>query len=174
MASLPSLVSLAAEQADIGTVRLERELRVGLMIPRVYNKQFCRQISDAILTRAGKVASKFANVDQVLMDQVRKRQNFSIGQNGQSQISEQTSNTIAQVLSLKTTKPSTPTLTAQRNYQTTNDSNQKKEIEYLLNGERPSKAGTPVLKTALLKKRSYDVFMAANYASSAMNSNQKH
>jgi hypothetical protein len=68
MASLPTLVRLAAERTDINTVSLERELRVGLMIPRVYNKQFCRQISDAILTSTGKVSSKFSNVDQVLMD----------------------------------------------------------------------------------------------------------
>ena len=44
----------------------------------------------------------------------------------------------------------------------------------MLNSERPSKAGTPVLKTALLKKRSFEQYMAANSNSSVMNSNKKN
>jgi hypothetical protein len=49
--SLRGLQSLAQE-AGIDPSRLERLLRASLFIPRCYNKQLCKQLSDALLISA--------------------------------------------------------------------------------------------------------------------------
>lgn len=128
MQSIPSLVRLAQE-AGVEPNRLERLLRASLFIPRCYNKQLTKQLSDAILSSAELPALVSKKADEPQLANVSVK-----------------------------AKPSTPTVGNRVSAPTEANSKKEYEdlVVTAQTSQRPSKAGTPVLQASLLKKRNYD------------------
>jgi len=137
--SLPSLVVLAVE-TGIDQTKLDSILSQSLFNPRCYNVSLSNQLSDGILASSGKPEAVLVSTD--------KLGNVSIK-----------------------TKPSTPTLS--NRVSAPSEANSKKEYEDLVvtaqTSQRPSKAGTPTLNPSMLKKRSYEQFLASSNTTSNLN-----